>query len=265
MKLEAVITCSRYQDFLAVTLPHTLPHVDHLVVVTSDRSHDDATAHLCHRHSVRCIRTGIFHRRGASFAKGAAINRGLDQLLQGDWVLHLDADIILPPTTRRMLEMVDLDPSCIYGIDRVACPDYATWERFRTTNHHHFMWDCNIVPPPGMPLMSRYVHNHEGYCPIGFFQLWNARREARHVRYPDRGNEAVHTDVQHALQWDGHHRRLIPEIIGIHLNSCRAPVGANWRGRQTPEFKPGLPPDVSTLKGYYDPGVQQVNPNAQAY
>ncbi len=46
------------------------------------------------------------------------------------WVVHLDADIWLPPQTRLLLQNANLDPSMIYGIDRFCVKGYAEWDRF---------------------------------------------------------------------------------------------------------------------------------------
>ena len=94
---EAVITASKYHDFLRVTLPYTMQQVKRI-----DRRHE--------RSAIRRPDSGIVPRvwgqvhvdrtfsiyRGARFAKGKAINKGLDQCHRRGWVLTMDADIILP-------------------------------------------------------------------------------------------------------------------------------------------------------------------------
>ena len=271
MIIECVVTASRYADFLKVTIPYTLRQVDHLVVVTSDSDYDDPTRDLCKFYCVKCVSTDAFHRHGAKFSKGVAINKGLEQLGRTDWILHLDADIVLPDHTRSQLNKLNdadcLDPACIYGIDRVNCPNWAAWEAYESRSKHQpqYQYNCLINFPGNFTTMGRYVHPDDNYVPIGFFQLWHtsAYRFSFDKRYPTRGNEAVHTDVQHAIQWDGKNRRLIPEIVGIHLDSCSAPIGANWRGRVTPEFGPQNPnPSNAGVKSYYSPqGGKPVDQN----
>ena len=63
--------------------------------------------------------------RWNQFCKGAGINEGLSRLDQDAWVVHLDADIWLPPQTRLLLENANLDPCMIYGIDRFCVKGYA--------------------------------------------------------------------------------------------------------------------------------------------
>jgi hypothetical protein len=263
---EAVITASRYHDFLRVTLPYTTQQVKKVVVVTSDESFDDPTREVCREFGVKCIRTGLFYHRGARFAKGKAINKGLDQCHRRGWVLTMDADIILPPHSSAHLARLDLDKTALYGIDRVLVPNAAAWKAFVERRVPQYRWSSVVETPPEFPFMARYVHETEGYCPIGFFALRHGgeSRQNRDLRYPEDGNEAIHTDVQYALHWDRHKRHLIPEVIAYHLDSCAAPIGANWCGRVTPEFDldSAKVPTNAGIKSYYDPAFAgSDNPN----
>jgi len=78
MKIEAVITCVDYADFLAETLPHNRTLFDKLVVVTAPE--DKATQRICEYWHVACLPTDSFRSRWGEFNKGAAINEGLAQL-----------------------------------------------------------------------------------------------------------------------------------------------------------------------------------------
>jgi hypothetical protein len=82
------------------------------------------------------------------------------------------------------------------------------------------------------------IRDYGGYVPIGFYQMWHGSTGRR---YPIAKGNAEHTDVLHSIQWDEQKRHLIPEIIGVHLMSNPAPLGANWQGRTTPRFGPGAP------------------------
>jgi hypothetical protein len=263
---EAVITASRYHDFLRVSLPYTMQQVKKIVVVTSDEAFDDPTREVCREFGVKCISTGLFYHQGAKFAKGKAINKGLDQCHRRGWVLTMDADIILPPQTSIMLSKIDLDKTAIYGVDRVLVPNAAAWKAFVERRVPQYRWSSIVETPPEFPFMARYIHETEGYCPIGFFQLrhGDSARTARDLRHPEDGNEATHTDVQYALLWDRKKRHLIPEVISYHIDSCAAPIGANWCGRVTPEFtlEGDQVPSAAGIKSYYDSEfVGSDNPN----
>jgi hypothetical protein len=235
-RFEAITVCVNYSDFLAETLPNNLRYFDHFVVVTSYA--DTQTQDLCAHLGVECRTTDVMCKDGGAFAKGRAIDHGLAFLRKTDWVVHLDADIWLPPRTRYWLDNASLDEDCIYGIDRANCTGYDAWRKFRdqaarnsTAIQHIRGW--LIVPPP-FPLGARFVlKDYEGYVPIGFFQLWHAKHDRR---YPLDHSTAERTDVLHPLQWPLGKRRLIPEIIAIHLESEAGKMGTNWHGRKSKQF-----------------------------
>jgi len=236
-RFEAVTVCVNYADFLAETLPDNLQHFDHMVVVTSHA--DKATQDLCAHLGVECHPTDVMYGEG-TFAKGRAVDFGLAFLRKDEWLIHLDADIWLPPRTRGWLQTATLDPECIYGIDRANCTGYEAWCKFRdrprrdsVRAQHIRHW---LVVPPPFPLGARLaLPDHAGYVPIGFFQLWHAKHDRR---YPLQHTSAERSDVLHPLQWPKANRRLLPEIIAVHLASEGGPMGANWHGRKTSRFAP---------------------------
>ena len=125
MRIEAVTVCLHYDDFLEQTIRVNQSLFDDWVVVTSQA--DAGTIAVCQRYGVRTAFCPYFQRGGEKFAKALAINIGLAHLKLEDWVVHLDADTALPRNARRHLANVELDPSCIYGIDRVECPSLEAW------------------------------------------------------------------------------------------------------------------------------------------
>jgi hypothetical protein len=167
-------------------------------------------------------------------------------LAHDDWVLHLDADIVLPPHTRHTLRAADLDPQSIYGCDRIMVKGYDRWQRLKASgflervsrSYHH-----NVCFPGGFEVGARWADPLHGYVPIGFFQLFHRDaslyRGVRTRRYPGYGHsDAARTDVQFGLLWDRPRRGLVPELVVLHLESESAGVGANWSGRTTGPFGP---------------------------
>lgn len=239
MFIECVIVSVGYADFLAHTLPLNKSQFDRVVIVTSPT--DLETQKLCEYHHVECIQTEAFYEDGADFNKGKGINAGLAQLAKTGWVLHLDADIILPTQFRQTLEPLDLDPHCVYGVDRLMCKSYADWA-------------ANVVRPHLTQEAGIYIHPYaekmaigtriakygtdQGFIPIGFFQLWNPLVSGVQ-RYPEQHQDAGRSDMLFTMQWPRRQRGFIPEIITIHLESEEAPgMGKNWRGRKTRAFGP---------------------------
>jgi hypothetical protein len=242
MRIEAITTCVGYADFLVATVPENLPLLDELVVITSPE--DQETQAVCRRHSVHCVLSEEHKRNGGGFNKGRLINRGLDQIGGHDWVLHLDADIVLPRKFRQLIQWAHPDPAGLYGFDRQNLVGFDRWQKLKQyaggwDNHAH---ESGHWFHPELPMGSRWVSSLHGFVPIGFAQLWHGCASVRngyHVRrYPTEHGDAARTDVQFALQWDRRHRHLIPEIIVLHLESESAGLGANWKGRTTKPFGP---------------------------
>ena len=222
-----------YADFLDHTMTANLHHFDEMVVVTSHK--DRQTQAVCAKHGVNCVKTDVFFERGDEFNKGMAINLGVAHLRHTGWLVQLDADIVLPDRFRTMLHKAALDPTCIYGADRVHVRTYEEWEKHRNLYvrqrqyHDHFLLDT----PDQFPLGARLIHDEFGYAPIGYFQLWHS---GSHKRYPINQGSAEHTDVLFSLLWPREKRLLLPTVIVYHLESEPAPMGANWTGRKTKAF-----------------------------
>lgn len=232
MRIECVIVCKDYSDFLEHTLPENLQHIDRLVVVT--HPDDQKTIGLCTKYGVDVIPTTEFHRHGDKFNKGRAINLGLSHLRHDDWLLHIDADILLPHRFRQMLAYSHLDTNCIYGADRLNTLTYEHWMKHKDKTRPQHQWRYMVSPPKEFHVGSRLLHQEYGYCPIGYFQLWHS---STHRKYPIINGSAEHGDVLFAVQWPREKRHLLPEFFVYHLESDpNAPMGANWNGRKTPPF-----------------------------
>ena len=235
MRIEAVICCHNYSDFLAHTLPDNIQHLDRCVVVT--HPDDKKTIGLCNKFGVDCVETTVMHDDGDKWNKGRCINLGLGHFRGLDWMLHLDADILLPHRFRDLLHRAKLDPKNIYGADRMNVYGY---EHFLAHKHKlipHYSDRYFVQPPKEFPIGARIIHYEHGYTPIGYFQLWH---KSAGRKYPIHQGNAEHTDLLFAVQWPRSNRILLPEVLVAHLDSLPgpAPMGANWNGRTTPIFGP---------------------------
>jgi hypothetical protein len=241
MTLEAITVCIGYGDFLRETLRVNRPLVDDLMVVTSPDDHE--TRGVCKEASVRHVLSDD-HKRGGPFNKARLIQRALDQIGAHDWILHLDADIVLPRKFRECLDWAHLDERCIYGADRCNVVGWDAWRAIcQTGGWDNHRYGCVQTFCSGAPVGGRHVPMQHGYTPIGFFQLWHGSamidRGFHLRRYPLTHGDAARTDVQFALQWDRRHRALLPEVVVLHLESEPAKQGANWSGRTTAPFRLG--------------------------
>lgn len=255
--IEAVTVCVGYADFLKVTARYNRQHFDHWVVVTSKQ--DTETQEVCRRYGIKCVLTADFFAFGDTFNKGRAINRGLSQLSHKGWVVHIDADIVLPSHFRQALASAQLDDrrENIYGCDRIMVRSAKQWDRLKKSGylggfpqHSFHNWlrpSPAIEGPDALPDQPRYLEVGDrwadvehGWVPIGFFQMWHGEAGQGYGintrKYPIGHNSAERTDVQFALQWDRNNRVLISEFVAVHLESERAKIGANWKGRTTVPF-----------------------------
>lgn len=241
MRIEAITVSIGCGDILAHTVRENQHLLDDLVVVTSPD--DDETREVCRRYSVRHVLTDD-HLRGGPFNKARLIQRGFDQIGSKDWVLHLDADIVLPRRFRDFVEWAHPKEECIYGADRQNVVGYDAWMRLKESVGG---WDNHAFENghwfhPILKTGSRWVSKLHGYVPIGAFQFFHGTamiQNGYHVRhYPYHHGDAARTDIQFALQWDRRQRLVLPEVIVLHLESEHAAMGTNWCGRKTVRFGP---------------------------
>lgn len=253
--IEAVTVCVDYSDYLAEAMPHNLHLIDLWTIVTTPADKD--TQRLCAKYGVPCLTTECFYRdtQRPRMNKARGINYGLMHHSHSGWMLHLDADTVLPPQFRRMLENAEPDESCLYGMDRVDCPGSAEWDRYLAAPHVQYQWRYLVTPPRAWKTGARIAHgDYGGYIPLGFFQLWHPGTSGIQ-RYPVKvDGDMEHTDVLHAVQWERRRRVLLPEGFCVHLTSPSAEFGANWKGRTTPPFRPpAAPVRAEALRAYHDP------------
>lgn len=235
MRLEGVIVCKDYGDFLAHTLPENIEHFDHLVVVTHHS--DKMTQSICSKYSIECVQAHVFDEDGARFNKGRAVNVGLAHLKNPEWILHIDADIVLPKRFRNMMGVHKLNPSNLYGADRVNVFGWDKWLKLKDEMNPNYKDFWFVSPPSDHPVGARIIHREHGYVPIGYFQMWNI---ASHKKYAIHEGTAEHSDVLFAIQWHRNQRILMPEVVCYHLDSRKkqGKMGDNWYGRKTESFCP---------------------------
>lgn len=230
LRLEAVTVSVGFDDMLDHTLSANHGQMDTMIIVTSPD--DRATQAVARKHGAICVPTDLIRKNGRTFNKGAAINAGFNAFQYHGWRLHLDSDIVLPSSFRRILfNHHHLDRHCLYGADRVDV--IGTAEMRKAREHLQHQHGC-IVQAYGGGVGGRFVHTLSGYSPLGYFQLWHSSCQKP---YPYSLGTAAHDDVMFANLWPESHRRLLPGIITHHL--CAAPPkwGENWDGhRQQPRL-----------------------------
>lgn len=238
MKLHAITVSVNYSDFLEHIIEPNKKVFDHWVIVTDTK--DTKTKELCDKHGVFCVQTDVFYDNGAYFNKYAGINEGLKYVDDDAWIMFLDSDIVLHHSTRRILEQLNLDVTCLYGMDRITCEGPKKWEEYKKGKD--ILRENWLLTVEGLSFGARLVHHYghegengrfEGWRPLGFLQL--AHKQA-FDNYPQDSKTADHCDLLFARQWHRSKRHLIPEIYAIHLESDHAGKAVNWRGRKSQPF-----------------------------
>jgi hypothetical protein len=259
-RIEAVTVCVGYDDFLQEVVPYNLPMFDRWLIVTS--AQDEKTREACRRLGLDCLLSEEGYTCGrtempepaapGTLFKGRLVERGLQQLSAHGWHVHIDADIALPRHFRQMISVADLDRRCVHGADRVMVESYADWQKMKASGYldgGQHIYGHAVTFPVGYRMGARWASASCGYVPIGFFQMWDVSAEmwrGNRIRpYPWAHNDACRSDVQHGLQWDRVERRLIPEVVAVHLESEPTKIGANWNGRRTQRFGPSPTPGLS--------------------
>ena len=234
MILECVTVCVNYSDFLCWTLPFNKQHFNKMVVVTTPD--DKKTQKLCEYWHVQCVITNACYEGGGSFNKGKMINEGLKHLGQKDWVLHLDADIFLPPQFSNIVRNIKLDVESLYHVDRMMCDDFSEWMKYFYQPKMQQEADIFVHLRPFRMGVRISKNSYGGWLPIGYFQMWN--QGYHKYDYPTQHTSAARGDVQFTLKFPRDKRQMLPEIVGIHLET-KIPgdkMGSNWSGRRTPMF-----------------------------
>lgn len=225
LRLEGVTVSVGFDDFLDVTLRHNHAHFDTMIVVTS---HNDRKTHLCaKKHGATLVQTDLFSKNKRNFNKGAAINAGFNYFQYHGWRMHLDSDIVLPDSFRRMLfNHSHLEHDWLYGADRVNVigkTHLHDLRRYPQHGHNAF------ISTHEQPLSARYVDSLHGWLPLGFFQLWHASCQKP---YPYSLGTAAHDDIAFAALWPRHRRQLLPGVIVQHLCAEKPYLGQNWDGKR---------------------------------
>jgi hypothetical protein len=249
--IEAITVCVDYSDFLAHSILFNKAAFDRLLVVTAP--HDEPTRRICDYHDVEYLVTPEFYVDGnhmipsASgkgrifepvFSKARGINAGLKVLSKSDWVVHIDADIVMPPRARDLFEVAQPLPTHLHGIDRLMLKNYDDWVKhlaYPELQHEPNFW----IRGNSFPLNVRIgPHRDAGWIPAGFFQMWHPRTSGISTYPQDHSTSAGRTDVMFSFQFPRERRALIPEIFAIHLESEETMMAANWKGRRTRFFGP---------------------------
>lgn len=217
-KLEGLVVCVGYGDFLSWSLPENMKHFDRLVVVTSpDDKQTQAVAMAC---GAELVISERFRENGAVFNKGKMLNDGFDRLDLDGWVLVLDADIVFREGMRRRLFSRLLNERSLY---------YVT--RFNTPSEDREGWLGQWLEQPERFTELEFDDPGSNQMPWGYFQLFHGSAGRR---YSEEFETAGEVDYEFQMRWPASHKVLLPEGV-VHI--AHGPFGSNWNGRVSQPLK----------------------------
>jgi hypothetical protein len=173
-RLDVVIVSVNYNDLLLVSLQHNSKIFENITIVTS--SDDILCQKICQKFGVNCVITDVMYEDNAIFNKGKAINEGIKSLKNPDFVLLIDADIIV----KEKININELNKNVLYSSDRWICKSYNLYNQWQERN-----------------LNIEKIGRNEGDKGIGFFQLFNISNSNidREKPYPEMSNNAAWSDL----------------------------------------------------------------------
>jgi hypothetical protein len=202
-KLDIIIISVNYNDYLITSLSHNTKLFNNITVVTS--TDDVMCQKICDKFKVKCVITDRMYDNGAKFNKGKAINDGIKSLIEPDYVLLLDADILVS----KPIDLNKLSEDSIYTSNRWICKNYTLLNN----------WMGGSIP-------IEKIGQLESNRGFGFFQLFNIKKESH---FPESSDDAAWSDLMFRDKFTK--RDVIPNDI-IHVGDPYI----NWEGRKTNRF-----------------------------
>ena len=220
-KIDVIIVSVDYNDFLPITLENNIKIFDSITVVTS--INDEECQKICQDFNVNCVVTERMYENGAKFNKGKAINEGIKSLLNPNWILLIDADIIVPETFTESFKDNYTNINSLYVCNRVMFKEYQSYLDWKSGSG-----------------IKGQVSKLNG---IGYFQLFNINSNClQRIVYPENSNNAAGSDISF--------RNRFTEKVDLKIESIHLGISyQNWNGRETPEF---IKNEVIQVESNYD-------------
>lgn len=207
-KIDVIIVSVNYNDYLAISLKENVKIFNNITVVTSTQ--DILCQKICEKFSVNCIVTDVMYDEGATFNKGKAINEGIRSIKNPDFILLIDADIIV----KNPISLDPLKDDTLYTSSRYIIKSYSLLQDYLNSK-------SNIED----------AATHESDKGIGFFQMFNINHHSidKNQVYPEFSNDASWDDL---LFRDKFPKRETVQNTILHLGD----PSINWKGRKTSRF-----------------------------
>lgn len=228
MKINGLVVCVNYSDYLEIGLNRWYNYLDSLTVVTNRT--DENTFRLIQRYpGVNLFSTNAFYEGGAVFNKGRAMENARHIMPWKDWILFFDADVVpeigwfqkIPHSQDDCL----LDKCKLYGADR---------------------YQASSSIPIDDDAFDHLDRIPDGPCDGGYFHLFHSSIKAQ-------DEPLLETCWPHAGVYDSMFRmRFLPKdqvVLPIRLSHMGP--RENWCGRGNDEAMKKLLSERQRLGGYY--------------
>lgn len=182
-KVEAIIVCKNYSDYLELTLQENKKYFDNIIVVTE--LNDERTKLVCMINDVECVIYDGWNKNGAVFNKGGALNFGLSKLKYNDWVVILDSDIVIKQDFRDKLT----DKSKFYGSYRRFIPTQEKYKDLIEQKNATFETDFEKIEGSGC-----------GFFQAIHFDRLKSHKNLKGYMYPD-SHSAEQVDIDFLRQF----------------------------------------------------------------
>lgn len=157
-KIKTIICSINYCDLLKETLSQNIKELSDIAIITDLK--DQKTKDLCEQFNVKCYETDIFYINNSKFNRGMALNAFFNNYKNElDWVLLLDADIVVPQNFEKLFFDLNPDPNVMYGCRRYDVQEYSEWEKIKENKDL---------------LKNHRLFRGVGY---GYFQLFNFKSD----------------------------------------------------------------------------------------
>ena len=165
-KIDVILVSINYNKFLDKTLYHNSKIFDNITVVT--HIEDIECIEICKKYGVKCLVNKEIVK-DKKINKSIGINLAIDSIKDPDWILILDADIIVTDK----INIQNLDRESLYTSGRYICSDMNNYEKWKNGE-----------------LNKSDIGKYENDKGIGFFQLFNYSKkqkypESEYGRYSD--------------------------------------------------------------------------------
>lgn len=220
MKLEAVTVCIDYGPKLRQCIENAR-FFDKWAIVTVER--DKETIDLCrNKPNIELVYSDRIYEGGAPFAKGRAVNEGLQRLDMSDWIIHIDADVRLPSNFKKVINP-PAEGSWIFD------PTVNSATLYSNQLDPEFIYGSVRYKEDGTPTQETIPETNEPYDSVGmrfcngYFQLWHSSIE---ITYPENSTDARQDDMSHFTRWPLDKRRFLPlKVIDIDQEHNRNHFG----------------------------------------